>query len=350
MIDFPNSIEAIDAAWLGECLAANYPGTEVTRAERGKVISGTATKVEYKLEYNQVGHDQKLPPSLWLKCGLETQIPEQAVHSTVEALFFRDLARRLPVNLPRPYATAFAPDGASGIVLYEDLNLRPVRFAEQGTELSAPTIAALMDQLAGLHASFWRSPELSALGWLKPGGIIHSDQVVTRFMAFWDQSLPLPRFAKVPAELRDPERIERAIMAMLAGDIANPICLVHGDPHVGNLFFDADGTPGLLDWATVMQGNWAWDVAYAMIACQTVEQRRALQREQLSSYLEKLAAHGVAVPAFDDAWRDYLRHAIWVFLFALCPAELQPEELCTQMAERGSAAIIDLGTMEALIG
>lgn len=350
MTDFPQSIAAIDAAWLGGCLAERFPGTEVIRAERGTVIRGTATKVEFRLEYNQAGQDHDLPPSLWLKCGLETQIPEQAVHSTIEALFFRDLALRVPVNLPQPYATAIAPDEASGIVLYEDLNQRPVKFGAQGTELGAPTIEALLDQLAGLHAAFWRSPELPALGWLKPGGVIHSDQVVPRFMGFWEHCSQLPRFAQVPDQLRDRDRIERAIMTMLAADIAEPVCLVHGDPHVGNLFFDPNGKPGLLDWATVMHGNWAWDVAYAMIAGQTVAQRRALQREQLGFYLSRLAAHGVAAPDFDDAWRDYVRHAIWVFLFALCPAELQPETLCTQMAKRGSAAIVDLGTMQALVG
>lgn len=99
-----------------------------------------------------------------------------------------------------------------------------------------------------------------------------------------------------------------------------------------------------------MHGSWAWDLAYAMVAGQTVAQRRALQRGQLEFYLKRLAAHGVAVPDFDEARRQYVRHAVWVFLFALCPAELQPEDLCTQMAERSSAAIVDLGTLPALLG
>jgi hypothetical protein len=169
---FPATIDEIDAAWLGGCLAGPFPGTVVTQAERGTVISGTATKIEFRLVYNDAGCRHGLPGSMWVKCGLETQIPEQAVHSTIEALFFRDLAPRVPVNLPRPYATAIAPDGSSGIVLYEDLNRRPVRFGSQGTELSPATLEALLGQLAGLHAAFWRSPELDKLGWLKPGGVI----------------------------------------------------------------------------------------------------------------------------------------------------------------------------------
>jgi len=346
---YPQSIDDIDAAWLSDCLATRFPGSAVTRAKRGRLIRGTATKIEYELEYNEIGRRFGLPRSLWIKCGLDTQIPEQSVHSTIEALFYRDLAHRIPCNVPRSYATTVASDGSSGIVLHEDLNLRPVRFGTQGSEIPAGTIEALLSQLAGLHAAFWRSAELRQLGWLKPGGIIHSDQVVKRFMGFWDHCAQLPRFTHVPSALRDRAMIERAIMAMLGADMADPICLVHGDPHVGNLFFDVDGKPDLLDWATVMHGHWAWDVAYAMIVVQTPEERRNRERGQLRYYLDQLASHGVSAPDFGDAWQDYARHAIWPFLFALCPAELQPEELCIQSAERASAAIVDLRTIAALL-
>ncbi|MDE2436648.1 MAG: phosphotransferase [Sphingomonadales bacterium] len=350
MTGFPRKIDDIDAALLSRYLARRFPGTVVTDARRGTVISGTATKIEYHLTYNDAGNAHDLPPSLWLKCGLETQIPEQAVHSTIEALFFRDLAARLPINLPAPYATAIAPDGSSGIVLYEDLNRRPVRFGTQGIDMPPPSIKALLDQLAALHGTFWKSEELRRLGWLKPGGVIHSDNVVDRFIGFWDDSSKLPRFANVAPELRDRDRMARAIKVMLAADVADPLCLVHGDPHVGNLFFDPDGSPGLLDWASVMHGNWAWDVAYAMVAGQTVDQRRALEKEQIGYYLTRLAACGGDAPSFEDAWREYVRHAAWMFLFSLCPPQVQPEELCTQMAARSSAAIVDLGTLEALLG
>lgn len=342
MIAFPSSIEEISVAWLSQCLAGTYPGTEVVRASRGTVISGTATKIEYRLEYNEAGRAFGLPQSLWVKCGLETQIPEQAMHSSYEAAFFRDIAPGLTVNLPQPYATAFAPDWSSGVVIYEDLNLRPATFVKQLGSLSAGQMLQLLDQLAELHAAWWRDPRLDAVDWLTPGGVIHSNGVLERFSGFWDYVSPMPRFTKVPDELRDRERLLAANLALLDADMASPICVVHGDPHIGNMFFDPDGCPGLLDWATVMRGHWAWDVAYAMVINQSVGQRRELQREQLEHYLARLASLGIAPPAFDQAWQDYARHSVYLFNFVLCPPELQPEELCTQSAERACAAICDL--------
>jgi hypothetical protein len=38
----------------------------------------------------------------------------------------------------------------------------------------------------------------------------------------------------------------------------------------------------------------------------------------------------------------------WNFMFALCPAEFQPEDLCTHSAERACAAIEDLDTLALL--
>ena len=94
-----------------------------------------------------------------------------------------------------------------------------------------------------------------------------------------------------------------------------------------------------------MRGHWAWDVADAMIGSQTVGQRRAREGEQLAHYLAGLRSLGVDAPSFADARPEYARHAIWIFLFALCPPELQPEELCTLSAERACAAIVDLDTL-----
>lgn len=343
---FPKTIDDISAVWFGECLSAGFPGTEVTSLERGTAIHGTATKIEYHLRYNDAGEQHGLPSTLWLKCGLETQIPEQAVHSAIEAAFFRDLVPSLDINLPQPYATAFAPDWSSGIVIYEDLNQRPVQFRKQTGSLSPTEMQQQLDMLATLHATFWRDPKLQQIEWLTPGGVIHSNGVLERFSGFWDYVSPMPRFKHVPASLMDRERILKANLALMAADMSDPVCVAHGDPHIGNMFFDPDGKPGLLDWATVMHGHWAWDFSYAMIINQSVEQRRALERAQLRHYLDRLATLGVAAPPFDAAWNDYARHSVYQFNFVLCPPELQPEELCTQSAERACAAICDLEGLE----
>lgn len=345
-IAFPKTLDDISAAWFGQCLSERFPGTEVSSLVRGTEIHGTATKIEYHLQYNELGDQHNLPPTLWLKCGLETQIPEQAVHSAIEAAFFRDLVPSLDINVPAPYATAFARDWSSGIVIYEDLNRRPVQFRKQQGSLSPTEMLQQLDMLAVLHATFWRDPMLQKFEWLTPGGVIHSNGVLERFSDFWDYVAPMPRFIHVPDGLKDRERLLKANLALMAADMANPICVAHGDPHIGNMFFDPDGRPGLLDWATVMLGSWAWDVSYAMVINQSVDQRRAFERVQLEHYLGRLAALGADAPSLDGAWNDYARHSVYMFNFVLCPPELQPEELCTQSAERACAAICDLDGLD----
>lgn len=51
---------------------------------------------------------------------------------------------------------------------------------------------------------------------------------------------------------------------------------------------------------------------------------------------------------FDDAWLDYRRHVFYAFCMAICPPELQVEAVCEANAERVSAAILDLRSLEAL--
>tara|TARA_R110000772_G_scaffold210473_3_gene321168 strand:+ start:879 stop:1931 length:1053 start_codon:yes stop_codon:yes gene_type:complete len=345
----PSSLTGFDADWIGNCLAQLYPGTRLTGLRRGQVINGTATKVEYFLEYNDVGQSFGLPSSLWLKCGVDAAMPEQVAHSAIEANFFRDIAPRLSINIPKPFGTVIEKDQSSGVVLYEDLNQRPVEFGNQDSIISPQDMLATLDLLADFHASFWKADALGDFDWLLPGGTIGNDGVIDQFLGFWDYANARPRFAEVPQELRNLDRYSKAVHKLMRDDMAKPICLVHGDPHVGNQFRDADGTPGLLDWATVMQGHWAWDVSYAIISSQPVEQRRAHEREQLGHYLSKLVEKGIAVPNMEDAWRDYARHAAWNFMFALCPTELQPEEMCVRNARRASAAMTDLDTLQLLL-
>jgi len=347
---FPDALDEISSEWLGRLLAQTYPGVTVTALERGTVIRGTATKVEYHLSYNDAGKAFGLPPSLWLKCGFEIHASQFVSHCGAEARFFRDLSPLLPVNMPKPFGTLVDLRTQNGLILFEDLTLRPANFGNQNQPLDAPTMRRVLDLLADCHAALWKDPRLLAFDGFCPGGVIHSTNVIDIFLGFWGYAVSRPRFFHVPEALRDRELVSRAVHALMASDMADPICVVHGDPHQANLFFDPDGAPGLVDWATVMPGHWGWDVSYLICGSQTVEQRRALQSEQLGGYLSRLRSRGVDAPSFESAWRDYVRHAMWLFMTALCPTEMQPEDLCILNAERACAAITDLGTVEAILG
>src|SRR3546814_17825199 len=76
----------------------------------------------------------------------------------------------------------------------------------------------------------------------------------------------------------------------------------HGDMHLGNLYVDADGTPGFLD-AQPRLGAWSIDVSYFLIAGLDLVDRRRWEGALLAHYLSCLRAEGVDPPSRSEERR-----------------------------------------------
>ena len=342
----PKSLDDISTAWMTLALAANHPGTIVSTLRATTTIHGTATKVRYELEYQSNPHS--LPASLWLKGGFEAHSEERDVGNRSEALFYRDIAAGLDANVAASYFQSFGT-GNDGLVLLEDLTLRNTDFCDLTKPLSVDQTAAVLDMQARYHAAHWGEQRMNKIDWLIPGGHIPESGVVEFFFSLWEASEILPRFQKVPAALRSRrDQLKPAVSRMLELNRSTACCVAHGDTHMGNLFFDGSGKPGYLDWQTVMKGSWAFDVAPLLVSALPVDLRRAHERELLAAYLDRLSRCGVTPPSFEAAWLTYRQFVIWSFMFALCPTAYQLEQNCIAVAERASAALIDLETLDAL--
>ena len=125
------------------------------------------------------------------------------------------------------------------------------------------------------------------------------------------------------------------------------LTLVHGDPHLGNLFVDgADPTrTGFLDWAVISRAPGIRDVAYVLSASTPTELRRTHEQALLSRYREVLAEHGITLDA-DTAWEQYRLFTIYGWCCATCTAAMgskwQPEHIGLGGTERGTIAALDL--------
>src|SRR3546814_20763922 len=97
----------------------------------------------------------------------------------------------------------------------------------------------------------------------------------------------------------------------------------HGDMHLGNLYVDADGTPGFLD-AQPRLGAWSIDVSYLLIAGLDLVDRRHCDGALRAHSLSCLRAEGVDPPSFGTAWpahtRDFVR-GLPIVLLHRRPAE-----------------------------
>ena len=356
LLPIPSRPEELTAEWLGSVMSKACPGASVTAMNMLEVVHGAATKLKLALAYNETGRRARLPEVVWVKSGWEAH--SEWLNSTSfidarEARFYRDFAGPTEFNAPLCLYADLNEQGG-GIVLLEDLVARGVIFGDARRSATVDQVAAMLENFARLHARWWCRPDASEIHmldrpmrrdapnseWPKR----NTPEVIARYLAS-------PRGDQVPASVKNrPERIDAGFWAMVDDmAFANPGCVLHGDAHPGNSFFDADGRPGFYDWQTLSYGPWGHDVAYYIASALDIEERRKADRELIRHYLAELKAHGVIdPPGFDDAWlvmRRYIAYGLHIWISN--PVEFQPEDVCTAMTTRLGTAAEDYEFFEA---
>jgi aminoglycoside/choline kinase family phosphotransferase len=266
-----------------------------------------------------------------------------------EAQFFAGWGRDLEINIPKGYWADWE-DGVQGLVLLEDLAARNVTFGYAPIPMTVDQQAATLHLLAKMHARWWESTDLKALpnfstAWQS------ADRVVMMMLEkeHFEKCMALPRCKEHTGDYRDPDKIKAGLRAQWKQAPDIPQCFNHGDAHLGNMYFETDGSPGFLDWQSWQEGPYMHDVAYSIIGGLTMEDRRAHEKDMLAIYLDKLKEYGVkAPPSREDAWEAYRRHAMHGFMWAFTPTEMQPEEICEVEGWRFGVAVRDLDTFGAL--
>jgi aminoglycoside phosphotransferase (APT) family kinase protein len=264
-----------------------------------------------------------------------------------EARFYREFAGLLSMRVPTCYLASTDEQTGESLLVLADLTASGHTFAAFDQPFSADLAAAALEQLALLHSATWQNPVVLGAG-LRDA--MAESGMMDAFLSpvNWDQQMARARGAYVPESLRDRDLVARAVRAAWARKRSEPVCLIHGDPHVGNYYLSADGQPGLLDWPLSTVGNWAWDVGYSLASALTIDDRRALERDLLAHYLACLQRNGVTPPDFDAAWLSYRQFSIWGFLAFLTPASVQTEEYNSVVGQRHATAAVDLDALGAL--
>jgi len=351
--DLPNSLDELSPEWLTGALSASFPGVTVTDARVDGVLNGSACKARLRLTSSGASG---VPASVLVKGsfteGLGTDDLAQQWHSLMallnaaEVRFYTEDATVLGDRTPRCHFARST--GRTSVLILEDLGNRgQVDFGTFDRPLDADTMAGVLDALATLHADRWDDPDLARRplsDGMLDGGML--DGFLSEVN--WDQQMARPRGKRVPAELTDHRQVTSAIRHAWRAKRGGPASLVHGDPHIGNYFFDRAGA-GLLDWQLCTSGHWAADVVYAVASAMEIDDRRKHETDLLRHYLDRLGALGVTPPTFDDAWLSYRKFALWGFIALLTPGEgVQAEEYNATVGERHATAAVDLGSIAAL--
>ena len=345
----PSDATEIHPEWLSQALAVRFPGVVVSSIEVTQQRQVTNAHAQLRVLYDVSGGAPetmfcKLPPSdpNRREAILRTGMGER------EVKFYEQLAPKLGMRIPEVLVAQERSDGTF-ILLLEDLTASGCVISDGRLGVTPDSAAGALEDLASLHLLF-RSPKTRALEapWiLTTSSSSDYGSVMLRYGLENHRDRLSDEFAEMaelciarPAQLQ--ELWHRG-----------PQTVIHGDPHIGNLFFDGSRT-GFLDWGIININTPMRDVSYFLTMALAIEDRRAHERDLLSHYLEIWNAGGGEPLSWDDAWLAHRIHAAYTVLASrqvvTFPADVTPQRqvFATAFLDRAQAAVADLEARAAI--
>lgn len=322
----------LSPSWLSAAISQRYPGSQVTDVTVVERLQTVATKIRFTVTYaNDVG----APEALCVKAYLHPDMQSRGSSGQQEVRFYTELAEFTGVNAPELVYGAIDPESGHGLILMKDLVAEGCVFRTALSPYTVNQAAETLDQLAQLHASAWDKDSVpgessftsqleATLSWVTPERL--------------QEHLDGLRTAGLPDSMKDGARARAAMLAVVRADAELPRTIVHGDAHAGNTYDLPDGRVGLIDWQVLRLGGWATDVAYHIGAVLDVDERERSERALLEHYLDRLAAHGVTPPTWDEAWLRYRTHLAYGYWMWAITKFVEPKIVNAFTYRLGSAA------------
>lgn len=343
----------ITPEWLGSALGHKIKSIEHTRA-----IWGTGSKLFYTIAYSddddEMATTSKRPAHVCIKGVFDPDMiasqPWVVNGAQREADFFSKLAPALEngTSIIFPKGWWGGTSDKQGISIMDDLSKSDCTFPPEVASYPVDKVMQGVEQLAGLHARYWGQSEADH-PW-----IWNNYDGALKFLCLpWDETVRAPGRPKLPADLMDGKRFHEALDRYFAERNPRFRTLLHGDTHIGNVYFTAGDGIGFLDWSAFHFGSCFHDIVYHMTAMLTVEDRRARELEILDHYLDTL--HRLGGPRFDrhkdpEVMREYRRSFMTNAIWLICPYGLQSKERVDMLCERAVAAYEDHKVLDVILG
>ena len=349
VLKVPSDARAIDVDWLTTALQPRFPGVRVASIEITQQRQVTNTHATLRVNYDSANG---APATVFAKLLPSDPQRRASIIGTGmgvrEVRFYDQLAPSLPIRVPEVLVAMEQDDGAF-LLLLEDLDASGCMISDGPMGVPLESAASALEDLAALHLRFLDPQARTALVPWIPTTSSTSDygSVMLRYGLDNHRDRLSASFAEM-AELciSHPGELQTLWHS-------GPQTVIHGDPHIGNLFLD-DERVGFLDWGIINVNTPMRDVSYFLTMSLTVEDRRRAERDLLSHYLDIWNSGGGAPISADEAWLAHRVHSGYTVL-ASCqvvtfPADATPQRqvFAAAFLERAEAAVADLEARAAI--
>jgi hypothetical protein len=270
----------------------------------------------------------------------------------VETRFYQDVAPLAPeMGQARCYLAQLADDATTFNLVLEDLG-GEMSAGDVLTAASADECSRALGELVAFQAPLWNSRKVAELEWLadprRTIGVFDAMPAgLEPFIARFGDRLDASHVKLFESVLPHAGKWVRSWKA--------PTVVQHGDFRSDNLMYSTN--PGsdrtvVVDFQTVRLGPPGLDAAYFLGASLPTEQRRAVERDLVAEYHQRLVNSGVADFDFDAAWAAYREGAMYgVFLFVGMGAQAEDSEravsIITNQIRRYADMALDLDAPQA---
>lgn len=321
-LSIPQTLEVVTPSWLTAVLRRggtlrNASVTAVQGAALGEGHSLFGMLARLSLTYDV--QEPHAPSSLVLKLPLADGPNRQAglrsgAYSR-EVRFYQEIGARPGIDLPRVYHTARDEEAERYLLLLEDL--RQGHWADPLAGCTLEESRCVVRALAGLHAAWWRRPELGRWSWLSHEREARLASVQRGYAAGWQGFVARFDDLLTPALRAAGPTLGPRVCVVMEQQSGETCTLTHGDTRADNLFFRATAGPldlTLVDWQNVRRSfSGVWDVVYFLTSAFSSASRRRFEAELLALYYQTLQDQDVTEYPWETFRADCRRATLTIF-------------------------------------
>lgn len=309
--------DQISSEWLNYVLRREgLLGASRVESIKKASIGGSKSWLSHilRLEAEYIPTNDLLPSSFVLKMLSKSEFRDLNYELGAyerEIRFYKQLAGKLPIRLPKIYCSQFSAD--SNLILMEDLSYLTEGDLVQG--MSYKQILLTLEELAKVHSTYWENAKLDSFKWLPNNNNLHIN-----YADNWESFKKLCGDFINSDSLQIGERLNLHISWLMKEIESGPRTLVHDDMKADNLLFNDQGATDevvILDWQFVVKSLGAIDVARLIGGSMTPKEREGTEYELLRVWYEKLIDEGVTNYSWEEAQRDFKLGALSCLTFPI---------------------------------